>query len=87
MAGLIVAADHQGARPMRLTAFLVVAGILAVTASAYAETPDCATFPGDRAKFTCYDNVSRAPKPDPEVARPSAKAKPATNSRKAGREN
>jgi hypothetical protein len=87
MAGSIFAADHQGARPMRLPAFLVVAGILAVPASAYAETPDCATFPGDRAKFACYDNVSRAPKPDPGVAKPDAKAKPAVNSRKAGREN
>ena len=72
---------------MRLTAFLVVAGILAVPASACAETPDCATFPGDRAKFACHDNVSRAPKPAPEMAKPGAKARPATNSRKAGREN
>ena len=73
---------------MRLTAFLVVAGILAVPASATAETPDCATFPGDRAKFACYDNVSRAPKPDPEATKPTAaKARPATSSRKAGRGN
>ena len=72
---------------MRLTAFLVVAGILAGPASAYAGTPYCATFPGDRAKFACYDNLSRAPKPDPEATKPAAKAKPATNGRKAGREN
>jgi hypothetical protein len=73
---------------MRFTCFLVVAGISAVPASAYSETPDCATFPGDRAKFACYDNVSRAPKPDPEVAKPNAaKARPAANKSKAGREN
>ena len=72
---------------MKLTAFLVAAGILAVPPSAYAETPDCATFPGDRAKLACYDNVSRAPKAEPEAAKPGAKARPATNSRKAGREN
>jgi hypothetical protein len=73
---------------MRLTAFLVVAGILAVPASAYAGTPDCATFPGDRAKFACYDNVSRAPKPDPEATKPAAaKAKPTTNRSKVGRGN
>ena len=72
---------------MRHAFFLVAAGILAVTTPAQAETPDCATFPGDRAKFACYDNVSRAPKSDPEAAKPSAKAKPATTSRKAGREN
>ena len=72
---------------MRHSVFLAVAGILAISAPAHAETPDCATFPGDRARFACYDNVSRAPKPDPEAAKPGAKAKPATNSRKAGRDN
>jgi hypothetical protein len=70
---------------MRHAVFPVVAGGLAITAPARAETPDCATFPGDRAKFACYDNVSRAPRP--EAAKPGAKAKPVTNSRKAGRDN
>jgi hypothetical protein len=73
---------------MRLTPFLVVAGILAVPASAYVGTPDCATFPGDRAKFACYDNVSRAPKPDGEATKPTAaKARPTANRSKAGKEN
>ena len=89
MAQWIVAAAYQsGSAPMRLTGFLVVAGILAVPASATAEAPDCATFPGDRAKFACYDNVSRAPKPDPEATKPTvAKARPAANSRRVGKEN
>jgi len=71
---------------MRVTSSVVVAGILAFAASAHAEAPDCATFPGN-AKFACYDNVSRAPKPDPEATKPAAaKARPVTNSRKAGRD-
>ena len=69
---------------MRLRVFLVLAGLFAVPARA--EVPDCATFPGG-AKFACYDNVSRAPKSASELAKPGAKARPATSSRKAGREN
>jgi hypothetical protein len=73
---------------MKLTALLVVAGSVAVTASAHAERPDCGLFPDMHSRFACYDNVSRAPKPEPETTRPNAaKAKPATTSRKAGREN
>jgi hypothetical protein len=74
---------------MRLTAFPVVAGILALTAPADAERPDCRLFPDMHSRFACYDNVSRAPRPDPEATtRPAtAKAKPATSSRKVGREN
>jgi hypothetical protein len=68
---------------MRLAAFLAVAGLFAFAAPARAELPDCATFPGDRAKFACYDNVSRAPKPDPEVKPAAARVKPATPGRKA----
>ncbi|MBN8991240.1 MAG: hypothetical protein J0H42_23580 [Rhizobiales bacterium] len=72
---------------MRLAGSLVVAGILAISAPSCAGTPDCATFPGDRAKFACYDNVSRAPKPEPEAAKPAAaKARPALNIGKTGRE-
>ena len=88
MAELIVAADHQEARPMRLIAFLAVAGIfLAVIAPAHAERPDCGLFPDTHSRFACYDNVSRAPKPEPEATtKPNAaKAKPATNGRKVGR--
>jgi len=70
---------------MKLTAFLAVAGILAVTAPAHAERPDCALFPDTHSRFACYDNVSRAPKPDPEAtAKPNA-AKAKTHSRKVGR--
>jgi hypothetical protein len=82
----LIADDHQGARPMRLTAFSVIAGILAVTAPAHAERPDCALFPDSRSRWACYDNVSRAP---PEAAtKPAAvKGKPVTSNRKAGRDN
>ena len=69
-----------------LAGSLVVAGFFAVTASAYGGPPDCATFPGDRAKFACYDNVSRAPKLDPEAAKPATKAKQVTTGRKALRD-
>jgi hypothetical protein len=73
---------------MRLAAFLAVAGLFAFAAPARAELPDCATFPGDRAKFACYDNVSRAPKPASETTKPiAAKVRPATPGRKAGRDN
>jgi hypothetical protein len=68
---------------MRRSISLVVAGLLALAAQVRAEVPDCATFPGDRAKFACYDNVSRAPKP--EVKPTAAKAKPTTSARKADR--
>jgi len=85
MAQWIVAAAYQsGSAPMRLTGFLVVAGILAVPASATAEAPDCATFPGDRAKFACYDNVSRAPKPDPRGDQAHRRESQACRQRKQG---
>ncbi|MGH6709151.1 MAG: hypothetical protein ACREEK_09290 [Bradyrhizobium sp.] len=73
---------------MRLTAFSVVAGILALSAPAHAERPDCSLFHDTQSRFACYDNVSRAPKPDPDATtKPAARAKPATSSRKLGREN
>lgn len=69
-----------------LATSLVLASLSALATPVRAEVPDCATFPGDRAKFACYDNVSRAPKPDPEVKPTTAKAKPATSSRKVGQD-
>ena len=70
---------------MKLAALLAVAGIFAVTVPAHAERPDCGLFPDMHSRFTCYDNVSRAPKPDPEAtAKPNA-AKAKTHSRKVGR--
>ena len=74
---------------MRLATFLLVAGILTVSAPAHAELPDCGLFTDMHSRFACYDNVSRAPKPEPEATtKPAAtKAKPLTNRRKVGREN
>jgi hypothetical protein len=66
---------------MRLSVSLVLAGLFALAAPVRAEVPDCATFPGG-AKFACYDNVSRASKPDPEVKPAVAKAKPVASTRK-----
>jgi hypothetical protein len=67
---------------MRLPLFPIVVGILAATAPAHAERPDCRLFPDMHSRFACYDNVSRAPKPEPEATtKPAAaKAKPATHS-------
>lgn len=66
---------------MNRSTSLVVAGLFALAAPARAEVPDCATFP-DGAKFACYDNVSRAPKP--ELKPTAAKTRPASG-RKADR--
>ena len=71
---------------MRLTAFPLVAGILAIAAPAHAERPDCASFPDSRSRWACYDNVSRAP-PDVMTKPAAVKGKPATGNRKAGRDN
>jgi hypothetical protein len=76
---------------MREVPLVVFAGLVALTAPAHAELPDCATFPDDRARFACYDAISRAPKPEPrEAMKPDAgKPKPAAahSSRKVTREN
>jgi hypothetical protein len=50
---------------MRIGPRLVFAGLVALATSVHAEPPDCATFPNDRARFACYDAISRAPKPEP----------------------
>mgnify|MGYP005815076185 CR=1 FL=1 len=56
---------------MRIALWLAAAGALASVASAHAERPDCGLFPDTRSRFACYDNVSRAPSPEPgRTARP-----------------
>jgi hypothetical protein len=35
-------------------------------APARAEPVDCGLFPDMHSRFACYDNLSRAPKPDPQ---------------------
>jgi len=39
---------------------------MALTAPACAEPVDCGLFPDMHSRFACYDNLSRAPKPDPQ---------------------
>jgi hypothetical protein len=64
---------------MRMTMGLAAAAALMLAVPARAERPDCGLFPDTRSRFTCYDNVSRAP-PEPETV-----AKPAVTRTKAAR--
>ena len=64
---------------MRIALWLAAIAALASMAPAYAERPDCGLFPDDRSRFACYDNVSRAPNPEPErTAKPVASRPKAT---------
>lgn len=49
---------------MRIAVWLMAACGLALATAARAERPDCGSFPDTRSRFTCYENVSRAP-PEP----------------------
>jgi hypothetical protein len=63
---------------MTIKPWIGVAGLLAVAMPAHAERPDCALFPDMHSRMACYDNVSRAPPPEPkEAAKPDA-TKPRT---------
>ena len=63
---------------MKITPLLGLAVLMALTARAGAEPVDCGLFPDMHSRFACYDNISRAPKPDPqktvkpELAKPKA---------------
>jgi hypothetical protein len=58
---------------MRITSLLALAGLLAPTAHARAGTVDCALFPDTHSRFACYDNISRAPQPEPgQTVKPAA---------------
>ena len=61
---------------MRITSLLALAGLLALTAPARAEPVDCGLFPDMHARFACYDNISRAPKSDPQKTVKPEPAKP-----------
>jgi hypothetical protein len=50
-----------------MTVWLIAACGLTFATAARAERPDCGSFPDTRSRFTCYENVSRAP-PEPETA-------------------
>lgn len=61
---------------MRFKSLLALAGLLALTSLAHAGTIDCGLFPDMHSRFACYDNISRAPKPDPGQTVKSAAEKP-----------
>ena len=51
---------------MKITPLLGLAVLMALIARAGAEPVDCGLFPDMHSRFACYDNLSRAPKPDPQ---------------------
>ena len=51
---------------MKITLLLGFAALMALTARAGAEPVDCGLFPDMHSRFACYDNLSRALKPDPQ---------------------
>jgi len=51
---------------MTIKSLLALAGLLALTVPARAEPVDFGLFPDMHSRFACYDNLSRAPKPDPQ---------------------
>jgi len=57
---------------MRSAIWPAATTILMLMGPAHAERPDCALFPDTRSRFACYDNVSRAPSPEPaDAAKPA----------------
>ena len=63
---------------MKITPLLGLAVLMLLTAPARAGSVDCGLFPDMHSRFACYDNLSRAPKPDrqktvkPEFVKPKA---------------
>ena len=51
---------------MKITPLAGFAILAVVTVPARAESVDCGLFPDMHSRFACYDNLSRAPKPDPQ---------------------
>ena len=51
---------------MKITPLAGFAVLMVLTAPACAEPVDCGLFPDMHSRFACYDNLSRAPKPDPQ---------------------
>jgi hypothetical protein len=51
---------------MKITPLLGLAVLMLLTAPARAGSVDCGLFPDMHSRFACYDNLSRAPKPDPQ---------------------
>jgi hypothetical protein len=51
---------------MKITLLLGLAVLMVLTARTRAESVDCGLFPDMHSRFACYDNLSQAPKPDPQ---------------------
>ena len=67
---------------MKITPLLGFAVLMVLTVPARAGTVDCGLFPDMHARFACYDNISRAPKPEPgETLKPAAEKPTATTVR------
>ena len=51
---------------MKITLLLGLAVLMFLAAPSRAGSVDCGLFPDMHSRFACYDNLSRAPKPDPQ---------------------
>ncbi len=58
---------------MRIAIWLAATAALTFATPLRAERPDCSLFPDTRSRFTCYDNVSRAP-PEPAATAETGRA-------------
>jgi hypothetical protein len=61
---------------MKILCLAAIVALAVPVAPALAENFDCSLFRNTQAQFSCYENVSRAPKEDPQQA-----AKPVTKSK------
>ena len=61
---------------MKITPLPGFAVLVVLTVPARAEPVDCGLFPDMHSRFACYDNLSRAPKPDPQKTVKPEPAKP-----------
>ena len=61
---------------MKIMPLLGLAVLMVLTAPARAESVDCGLFPDMHSRFACYDNLSRAPKPEPQKTVKPEPAKP-----------
>jgi hypothetical protein len=67
---------------MKITPLPGFAVLVVLTAPARAEPVDCGLFPDMHSRFACYDNISRAPKPESgETMKPAAEKPKAATAR------
>jgi hypothetical protein len=61
---------------MKIMPLLGFAVLMVLAVPARAEAVDCGLFPDMHSRFACYDNLSRAPKLDPQKTAKPEPAKP-----------